>query len=62
MRFGYRGGPVAIFNLKEAININELLFCVQFFEYKQNYTRLGKRCEDITGSEASYLSYLPDKP
>ena len=58
VRLGYRGGTVAIFKFKEAINVDDLL-CIQFFEYKRNYTKQGNRCEDTIGCKIRGLRPKP---
>ena len=58
VRLGYRGGPVATFKFKEAINVDELL-CIQYFEYKRTYTRQGNTCEDIIGCKIRGLRPKP---
>jgi hypothetical protein len=40
VRSGYRNGPVAVFKLKTAINVDELL-PVQYFDYKRSASRQG---------------------
>ena len=48
VRFGFKGMPIAVFKLKTAINVDELL-CVQYFEFKRAGTRMGRYYEDIIG-------------
>ena len=45
-RTGYRNGPVVIFKLKQAINIDEL-FHVQHFEFRRKSSRQGRTHVDI---------------
>ncbi len=58
VRFGYRGGPVATFKFKEAINVDDLL-CIQYFKYKKTFTRKGYRFEDIIGCKIRGLRPKP---
>jgi hypothetical protein len=54
----HRKGPVVIFKLKKAVNVDELL-CVQFFEYKRIYTKQRIKVEDIIGCNIRSLRSHP---
>ena len=45
VRSGYRNGPVAVFKLKTAINVDELL-PVQYFDFKRSSSRQGQTITD----------------
>ena len=64
--FGFRGVPMAIIKLKEAIDVDDLL-CVQYFEFDRVSTRGGKTHTDTfackirgLGQKQTTQSHFPD--
>jgi hypothetical protein len=46
VRIGYKGGPVIVFKLRSAINVEELL-PIQYFDFSIKYKRQGQPHKDV---------------
>ena len=61
VRCVYKNGPVAVFKLKSAINVDELL-PVQFFEFRRVSTRHGKIHHDVISCKILGLRHQNQAP